>query len=65
MHLPGIERVLELLQPAVGGGADAVVGVMIQRGERVFHRRRRLSLHGSNDPAQPVANLGFDVRVVQ
>jgi len=52
MHLPGIERVLELLQPAVGGGADAVVGVMIQRGERVFHRRRRLSLHGGDDPAQ-------------
>ena len=62
MHLPGIERVLELLQPAVGGGADAIVRVVVQRGERLLHRCHRLSLHGSNDPAQPVANLGFDVR---
>jgi hypothetical protein len=51
-HLPGIERVLELLQPAVGSGADGVVGVVVQRRERLLHCGHRLSLHGSDDPSR-------------
>jgi hypothetical protein len=33
--------VLEILEPAVGGGAEAVARVVVQRGERLLHRRRR------------------------
>ena len=47
-HLPGVERVLELLKPAVGGGADGGVRVVVQRRERLLHRRRRLRLHDSD-----------------
>ena len=57
-HLPRIERVLELLQPAVGGGADGIVGMVVQRRERVLDRRRGLGLHAAANPTSSSRRRG-------